>query len=67
MCVDGCRVGGGEGGWATAADAEKFDLGHDEAVAATVLAHDHVRVSLSNLERSVDLVGVVVCADVLER
>jgi hypothetical protein len=30
-------------------------------------AHDHVRVSLSNLERSIDLVGVVVCANVLER
>jgi hypothetical protein len=30
-------------------------------------AHDHVRVTLSNLERSVDLVGVVVGADVLER
>ena len=29
----------------TAADAEKFDLGHDEAVAAAVLAHDTVEVS----------------------
>jgi hypothetical protein len=30
-------------------------------------AHDHVRVSLGNLKGSIDLVGVVVCADVLER
>jgi len=136
--VDGCRVGGGEGGWAAAADAEELNLGHDEAVAAAVFAHhavevsealevedllgwgfaahagvplvvaldetddaapavaeesllvvggvvgdelwlcalasdrldgahDHVRVALSDLESGIDLVGVVVGADVLER
>jgi hypothetical protein len=31
-------------GGATCADAEEFDLGHDEAVAAAVLAHHTVQV-----------------------
>ena len=43
--VDGRGVGGGEGGWAAAADAEELDFGQDEAVAATVLAHHAVEVS----------------------
>jgi len=40
--IDGRGVGGGERGWAAAADAEELDLGHDEAVAAAVLAHHAV-------------------------
>jgi hypothetical protein len=135
--IDDCRVGSREVRGATAADAEKLDFSHDEAVAAAVLAHHalemsealkvedllgrrlaahtsvplivalhetnnaaaavakerllivggvvgdelwlltltgygldgthhHVAVSLGDLEGCIDLVGVVVCANVLE-
>jgi hypothetical protein len=39
LCVDCCWVDGSGIGWAAAAHTQEFDLGHDEAVAATVLAH----------------------------
>lgn len=138
LCVDGSGVDGRGVRGPAAADAEELDLGHDEAVAAAVFAHDalevgealevedllgwglaaharvplvvaldeaddatpavakegllvvggvagdelglladsgnsldsahnHVCAALRNLERSIDLVGIVVGADVLER
>lgn len=44
LCIDSGGINGCSVRGATAADAENFNLSHDESIAASVLAHDAVQV-----------------------